>query len=67
MPEQALMSAGVDENSLDNVLAEQLEDVERLHETDDGINSVLLLSAIAELGQLKEQASVLPVATSGWG
>ncbi len=52
-----LAGAGVSEEELEAELQERLADAERMQLQDDGVSAVLLLSAQAELGRMREAAA----------
>jgi hypothetical protein len=54
---QVLAGAGVSEEELEAELQERLADAERMALQDEGVSAVLLLSAQAELGRMREAAA----------
>jgi LDH2 family malate/lactate/ureidoglycolate dehydrogenase len=57
MSTQVLAAQGVSEDELDAELAERLAEAERQAVSDEGVSTVLLLSAQAELGALRSSAN----------
>ena len=61
---QVIAGLGVSEEEVDAELAERLLDIERLQQQDEGVSSVLLLAAQAELGRLRTELTAATAAAA---
>ena len=65
-----LLAKGISEDDLEAELEEKLLDVDRMHTHDEGVNSVLVASAGAEIdslrGQIAQQADEIEQLKDRW-